>query len=190
MTLPTNASSKDAHESAELMTKHLVDIGDGRHLNLICVGQGSPTIVFEQGLGSHLLHWAKVVGPASEFAQACFYDRAGYGYSDPSNRPSTAMNATSDLHTLLQRAGLRGPFILVGHSLGGLFLTLYADRFGAEVAGLVLVEPSFTDQDKDESDEQRKRDAVMFEVGVKHAARLRCPCAGRQARGRKTLGVF
>jgi pimeloyl-ACP methyl ester carboxylesterase len=122
-----------------------IDIG-GRHLNLVCDGQGSPTVVFLQGLGGGITAWDRVRNPVSALARACFYDRAGFGYSDPATQPSTADNETNDLHALLRRAGIKGPIILMGHSLGGLYATLYADKFPDEVGGLVLVDPSFAGQ--------------------------------------------
>lgn len=144
-----------------LMAKNLVDIG-GRRLNLTCTGQGSPTVVFELGLGSNLLHWQRVAGDVSAFARACFYDRAGHGFSDPSGSVGDAMSVTNDLHELLQRAGVKPPLVLVGHSLGGLFQTLYADRFLNDVGGIVLIDPSFADQDKDISPSERASDEKGF----------------------------
>ena len=126
--------------------KHLVGIGDGRRLNMVCTGKGSPTVVFMQGLGSSFADWWKVRGPVSAFTRECFYDRAGLGYSDPSNKPSTAENAANDLHALLRAAGIKDRVVLVGASLGGLFATYYTDKFGSDVAGLVLVDPSFSGQ--------------------------------------------
>ena len=152
--------------SSALMDKRLVRIDGGRRLNLVCVGQGSPTIVFESGLGSNLLHWQKVIEPVSQLSRACFYDRAGYGYSDPPGRPSTAANAVRDLRALLLRSGERRPVLLVGHSLGGLYATLYADRFPRDVGGLVLIEPSFAEQDKDEDAAQRAADEAEFKKNI------------------------
>jgi alpha/beta hydrolase family protein len=118
-----------------------VDIG-GRHLNLVCNGQGDPTVVFLQSLGGGITAWDKVRASVSAFTRTCFYDRAGFGYSDPATQPSSADNETNDLHALLKRAPVKRPIILVGHSLGGLYATLYADKFPDEVGGLVLVDPS------------------------------------------------
>lgn len=112
-------------------------------MNMVCVGHGAPTVLFEYGASSHLLAWQKIVLPVSAFTRACFYDRAGYGFSDPSPKPMTADNVTDDLHALLHSAGIPEPIVIVGHSLGGLYATLYTDKFPSEVAGLVLIDPSF-----------------------------------------------
>jgi len=132
----------------ELIAKNLVDIGNGRRLNIVCMGSGSPTLVFDTGLGGNILNWQKVQVPASEITRACFYDRAGYGYSDPTPDPMTADNITNDLHALLQHAGLSGPVVLVGVSIAGIYATLYTDKFPSEVAGLVLIEPTSADYGK------------------------------------------
>src|ERR1043165_5719460 len=87
-----------------LMGKHLVDIGGRRQMNLVCMGHGSPAVVFEYGLGGHLLNWQKVQAPIAALTTACFYDRAGYGTSDPSDRAMTAQNVTDDLYWLLDKA--------------------------------------------------------------------------------------
>lgn len=131
--------------SPALPTKHLVAISAGRHLNMICIGEGRPTVVFEQGADGDILDWQKVAPSAAALTRACFYDRAGYGFSDPALYPMTAENATDDLHALLLAAQI-GRVVLVGHALGGLYATLYADRFASDVAGLVLVDPAFAGQ--------------------------------------------
>lgn len=165
---------------ARLMQKHLVAIGGGRQLNLVCLGHGSPTLVFEYGFGSNLLHWQKIADEASQITRACFYDRAGYGYSSPPGRPSTAANAVADLHALLLRSRIKRPIVLVGHSLGGLYATLYADRYRHDVAGLVLVEPSFAEQDRDEDASQRAKDEVAFKSSTSQFRR--CAALARSGR--------
>ena len=163
----TAVAAPKADATLDLMQQHLVDIGGGRHLNLICFGEGAQTVVFEYGLGSNLLHWSKIARPVSEFGKACFYDRAGYGFSDPSEAPATATSVTDDLHALLKQAGVGGPIILVGHSMGGLYATLYADRFFDELAGLVLIDPSFARQDATVSAAERARDESGHRDAVK-----------------------
>jgi pimeloyl-ACP methyl ester carboxylesterase len=144
---PVAAIAQTSAGSPELLGKNLVDIGGGRRMNIVCIGQGSPTIVFDYGMGEHILVWQKVQAPVSAITKACFYDRAGYGFSDPSDGPMTADNVTDDLHALLHAAGITGPLVLVGHSLGGLYATLYTDKFPSQVAGLVLIDPSFAGQE-------------------------------------------
>jgi len=132
--------------ATELLQPHLVDIGGRRRLNFHCVGSGSPTIVFEQGGEGFLTNWARVQAAASALTRTCFYDRAGFGYSDPPDGPVTALSVTDDLHALLQKAGVRGAVVIVGHSVGGFYATMYADRFPRDVAGLVLLDPGFSGQ--------------------------------------------
>lgn len=134
-----------AQENPELIKPHLVDIGGGRHLNMVCIGSGTPAVVFELGGLSHLLHWQKIQQPVSAFTRACFYERAGTGFSDPPGRPVTADNVADDLHSLLHAAGIVEPIVLVGHSLGGAYATHYTDKYESEVAGLVLIDPAFVE---------------------------------------------
>lgn len=148
-----------------LFEKHLVRIEGERRLNLVCAGQGSPVVLFEQGTGGNVLNWARVASRVATITRACFYDRAGYGYSDPISRPSTAMNITDDLHNLVRRAQLKRPLILVGHSRGGFYSILYADRFPSEVAGLILIDPSFAGQDEPIPVNERSDAFKSFETG-------------------------
>jgi pimeloyl-ACP methyl ester carboxylesterase len=124
----------------------MVDIG-GRRIQLDCRGSGSPTVVFEAGLSAGgSLSWSAVQPKIAARTRACSYSRAGLMWSDPSDAPPSARQVAHDLHTALARAGERGPYVLVGQSLGGLFATSFTRHFGAEVAGLVLVDPSHPDQ--------------------------------------------
>ncbi|MDQ3040001.1 MAG: alpha/beta hydrolase [Pseudomonadota bacterium] len=120
----------------------LVDVGQGRRMNLYCQGQGDITVVFDSGLSDWSSTWALVQPAVATRTRACSYDRAGMGYSDASPRPGSPANIVEDLHTLLQRAGISGKRVLVGHSLGGFNMKLYAATYPSEVAGMVLVDPS------------------------------------------------
>ena len=120
-------------------TGGLIDVG-GHELYLSCVGTGSPTVVLEPGAGatSSQLGWiAPVVGRST---RVCVYDRAGRGWSEPADSPQDGAQIAADLHTLLQRAGEPGPYVLAGHSFGGLYVRIFAARYPDEVAGLVLVD--------------------------------------------------
>jgi pimeloyl-ACP methyl ester carboxylesterase len=117
----------------------LIDIG-GYRLHLNCLGGGSPTIVFDSGLSDDSLAWYKVQPALVRQTRACTYDRAGLGWSDPSPLPRTSRVMATELHTLLENAHVRGPYILVGHSLAGLNVRLFAALYPQETVGLVLVD--------------------------------------------------
>lgn len=116
----------------------LVDAG-GYRLHLYCTGTGTPTVVFESGLGMSLNAWALVQPAVAEFTRACSYDRPGYGWSDEPPVPRTGSRTAEDLHCALANAGIPGPYILVGHSSGGGQVRLFASRYSSDVAGLVIV---------------------------------------------------
>ena len=115
-------------------------------LHILCMGTGSPTIVLEAGLGGNYLDWTLTQPLIAQHHQICAYDRAGAGFSLPTARSRTAANITDDLHALVGAAQLPTPFILVGHSFGGMMALHYAKRFPSDVAGLVLLDPMHPDQ--------------------------------------------
>jgi len=123
----------------------MVDVG-GYRLHIACVGQGGPTVVLDAALGNMSAHWARVQQEVATTTRVCAYDRAGLGWSEPGPGPRDAAHITSELHTLLGNAGIPGPYIMVGHSFGGLYTQLYAARYPEQVAGAVLVESSHPQQ--------------------------------------------
>lgn len=124
----------------------LVDIG-GRRLHIDCRGSGSPTVVFESGLDLNgSLSWSLVHPKIAETTRACAYSRAGILWSDPHDAPQNGKSVAEDLHTALAKSGEQGPFVLVGHSLGGSYIMTYTKYFSAAVAGLVFVDTSHPDQ--------------------------------------------
>ncbi len=139
------AKSAVIDDPAYSRAQRLVEVEPGRKLNLYCIGKGSPTVVFESGLTDETDVWALVQPVIAEHTQACSYDRAGSGYSDPGRRAGTSANIVDDLHTLLSAAALKPPYILVGHSYGGMNARLYADLYRDDVAGMVLIDPSEED---------------------------------------------
>ncbi len=134
-------------ETAFLSPHTLVPIDGSRRLNLFCTGSGTPAVIMDSGLGGGMVFWRHVIIPISAFTQACVYDRAGYGFSDPATRPSDATNAVDDLHRLLKTGALPTPVVYVGHSLAGLFGLLFAGTYPSELAGAVLIDPSIAHQD-------------------------------------------
>ncbi len=125
----------------------MVDVG-GFQMHIHCQGQDSedtPTVLMEAAEFS--LSWASVQPEIAKFARVCAYDRAGLGWSEPSPDPRTGENIVSELHLLLERAGEKPPYLLVGHSKGGMYVRLFAQKYPREVAGMVLVDSSHEEQE-------------------------------------------
>ena len=123
----------------------LVDVG-GYRLHIYCEGEGIPTIIFDSGTGGFSLEWTRVQNVLSRRTRVCSYDRAGYGWSDMGPLPRTSMRITRELHTLLVKADVTGPYILAGHSFGGYTAQLFARNYPEETAGLVLIDASHPEQ--------------------------------------------
>jgi pimeloyl-ACP methyl ester carboxylesterase len=124
----------------------LVDIGGGQRLNLYCLGSGSPTVILDAGMGDSTISWAMVQPGMAKTTRVCSFDRAGLGFSDAARRSSTPINQAEDLHALLGAAGIKPPYVMVGHSLAGMNVRVYADKYPDDVVGLVIVEGSHEDQ--------------------------------------------
>ncbi|HSF83113.1 MAG TPA: alpha/beta hydrolase, partial [Anaerolineales bacterium] len=123
----------------------LVDVG-GYKMHINCTGQGSPTVILAAGSLEYSLFWALVQPEVAGFTRVCAYDRAGYGWSESSPRPRTAIIMVEELHTLLTNGKIEGPYVLVGHSLGGMMMRVYAQKYPDEVTGLVLVDSIHEEQ--------------------------------------------
>ncbi len=150
----------------------MVDVGDHR-LHLYCTGapdpgvETSPTVILDAGLGGYSHDWLRVQPQVAQFARVCAYDRAGYAWSDPGPPPRDSRQVVADLHALLTNANVPPPYVLVGHSFGGLNARFYAKQYPDQVAGVVLVDatpedvyddPAF-DADQREND---RGDVTMF----------------------------
>jgi pimeloyl-ACP methyl ester carboxylesterase len=156
-----------------------VDLG-GYKLDINCTGHGSPTVILESELGGLALSWQRVQSGIEKFTRVCSYDRAGYGWSNSGPMPRTSGQIVQELHMLLQRAGEKPPYVLVGHSLGGFNVRVFNGQYRNEVAGMVLVDASHEDQvrdlpsgvrerwDNSVKDVQRQREfnAVLTWLGV------------------------
>ena len=119
-----------------------IDVGDGRQLYLTCRGGGSPTVVMEAGGAGHSGSWRFVQPDVSEFTRVCVYDRAGTGRSESVRPHGTTQAITEELHALLGAAGVNRPYVLVGHSLGGIIVRQFATDFPNEIKGMGLVDSS------------------------------------------------
>jgi pimeloyl-ACP methyl ester carboxylesterase len=127
-------------------TGRLINVG-GLKMHMDCTGQGSPTVILESGLGDSYISWRKVQPQMEKFTRVCSYDRAGLGFSGTSSRPRTSQVIAEELHALLRAADIAPPYVLVGHSMGGFDVRLFASLYRGEVAGMVLVDSSHPDQE-------------------------------------------
>jgi pimeloyl-ACP methyl ester carboxylesterase len=136
-----------ATEARNLPTRvgQAVDIG-GRTLNLYCSGEGTPTVILEPGGNSPGYDWVLQQSKMAAFTRACWYDRAGVGWSDPPFSPRTGASIADDLHEALHRAGVLPPYVMVGASVGGEYIRIYTARYPTDVAGLVFVDSATPDQ--------------------------------------------
>jgi pimeloyl-ACP methyl ester carboxylesterase len=139
--LLVSAAVLKAQEPAPPPLGQLVDIG-GRRLHIYCTGSGSPTVVTESGSSSFSIEWALVQNRVSAFTRICSYDRAGFAWSDRGPAENTVEETMDDLYLLLRAAHLQPPYVLVGHSLGGMYVRAYQRRHPEDVVGLVLVDPT------------------------------------------------
>jgi pimeloyl-ACP methyl ester carboxylesterase len=126
----------------------LVELRDRRRIHLFCLGNGLPTVILTAGLGDWAAIWGNVQAPIALKTRVCAWDRAGFGYSDPSSAPQDVGHTTADLEAALKNSGIDGPYVLVGHSMGGYESLLFADRHPSQVLGMVLIDPSFPDQSR------------------------------------------
>jgi pimeloyl-ACP methyl ester carboxylesterase len=123
----------------------LVDAG-GMRLHINCSGSGSPAVVLEAGFPGSSLDWLLVQPAVAKFTRVCSYDRAGFGWSEPGKPPRSSAQIAGELHALLTAANVPGPYVLVGHSMGGLYVRAFAAQFPQAVAGMVLVDATHEDQ--------------------------------------------
>ena len=147
------ASSAAAAPGDDIYTRPglIAPARDGARLNLVCLGTGSPTVVFDSGFLDWSPAWATVQPAIARFTRNCSYDRAGSGFSGPGPLPRTSERIATELHDALRAAGIAGPYILVGHAFGGDHVRAFADLFPADVAGLILEEADANDVDTPEN---------------------------------------
>jgi len=124
---------------------NLIDVGAFK-MHIYCVGEGSPTVILEALSGGFSSYWAWVQSEVTKQVRVCAYDHAGFGWSENDSEPESPQRTAQNLHTLLTNAGITGPFVMVGHSKGGLYVREYAAMYPQEVAGMVLLDSSHPDQ--------------------------------------------
>jgi len=167
-----------------LMQRTFVTLADGRRIHAACIGHGSPTVLFEQGGEASILNWQQVQPAITALTRTCFYDRAGFGYSDPPPGQITAITVTDDTRAVLVALHVKGPVVIVGHSIGGFYGTIYAERFPGAVAGLVLVDPGFGGQVQPRDQAQKDPWLRYIRSGEAHLLE----CADMARRGRQHIG--
>src|SRR5918998_4183603 len=123
----------------------MVDV-DGHLMHINCIGEGGPTVILEAANLGMSAHWVRVQQQLAQTTRVCAYDRAGMGWSEAGPERRDARQISGELHTLLKGAGTEGPYVLVGHSYGGLYTQMYAGRYPEEVAGVVLLDSSHPEQ--------------------------------------------
>jgi pimeloyl-ACP methyl ester carboxylesterase len=137
---------REASETNPYLTSgRLIEVG-GHQMHLDCVGSGSPTVLLEPGAGGTSASMAWVAPAVASHTQVCVYDRAGRGGSQPADGPQDGARVATDLHTLLHLAGVPGPYVLAGHSFGGLYVRIFAAHYPDEVAGLVLIDSTASEE--------------------------------------------
>jgi pimeloyl-ACP methyl ester carboxylesterase len=129
-------------------SERLVELPDGRRIFMRCEGTGSPVVLFESGYRGGAGAWAKLQPALARTTKTCAYDRAGYGRSDPGPLPRDGAAVARDLDAALRAERIDGPFVMVGHSAGGLYARLFSNLRPRDVVGMVLVDPSVEHQDQ------------------------------------------
>jgi len=137
------ATARDAQTYKPL--DQMVDV-NGIQMRLDCSGTGSPTVVLEAGGESSAIVWARVQGDVAQFTRVCSYDRAGYGWSDPVREELVPQRVAEMLHDLLAQAGEKPPYLMVAHSMGGVYVRTFTAVYPADVVGMVLVDTSHENQ--------------------------------------------
>ena len=166
---------------------------NNRLMHIHVTGEGTPTVLFESGMGASCLSWTLVQPAVAEFSRAVSYDRAGHGWSDPAQEPRTARRIAQELRALLNLAGVPGPCVLVAHSFGGYVSRAFAHLYRGEVAGVVLVDSIHPAEWENPTPDQ----LMMVHVGLRYAriaawlARLGVVrfCLARVAKGSPRLGL-
>lgn len=150
----------------------------GYSLNINCTGQGIPTTILESGLEDQSVDWSTVQPGIAKFTRVCSYDRAGYGWSNPGPMPRTSIQIAKELHTLLQNAGEKSPYVLVGHSFGAVNVRVYNGLYPNDVVGMVLADggsedvklpdsiQKLSDADLKRRQQERRWAVVRYQLGI------------------------
>lgn len=163
------------------------DTAGGHKVESVVAGQGLPVVVFENGLGATLDWWAKVWPEAARESTVLAYNRAGYGQSEAATQPRDGTHIVEELRALLRARKLAPPYVLVGHSLGGLYMQLYARQYPREVAALVLVDATHPEQLKGAGDPQTWPSWLKLSFGLLSSDTAKQELAALDATGQAVL---
>jgi pimeloyl-ACP methyl ester carboxylesterase len=183
-----NTPTPEQEMTIYLKPQLVVHIDKGRTINFVCMGHGSPTVILTAGLGGWSFNW-ELVQPAlaERNARLRLWDRAGAGFSSPSPETQDIVHTTEDLEQALQKAGIRGPYVMVGHSLGAFESLRFTDRNRQSVVGMVLVDPDIPDRgtlDERLAPQFAAVSAALQDQDVKQRRDRRRTAAGRHAEER------
>jgi pimeloyl-ACP methyl ester carboxylesterase len=184
----TPASTPEDGMTPYLTPQRVVPIEKGRTINLVCLGQGSPTVILTAGLGGWSYAWGNVQPAIAERTRVCAWDPAGTGFSSPSPEPQDIVHITQDLERALKSASVEGPYVVVGHSLGGFVSLRFADLHPRSVVGMVLVDPDIPDRAA-VVERLAPQLATVFRVFQDQAVKPRQDCAAQLRRNALKSGT-
>lgn len=118
---------------------------NGHQMHMVCTGEGSPTVILQAGATAEALWWHRIQTELAQTTRVCAYDRLGLGWSDTTSDSRDALTLTSELHALLEQAGIEAPYLMAGHSFGAVLTRIYAAQYPEKVMGVVLVDSQFID---------------------------------------------
>ena len=166
---PSLLAQQAKTDSQPTFQTQFVDVG-GYKLRLQTAGSGAPTVILDSGFGNGLGVWSDVFREVASFTRVAAYDRAGLGESEPGPEPRSFTQIATELHTLLQRADIAPPYVLVGHSMGGGNVRAFAHLFKEEVAGIVFVDPVNATTFRAQSEKEREAATGTEEAAIKNAS--------------------
>lgn len=180
-------AAPDPLYSAYVEPRDLATLPDGRTIHLFCAGGGSPTVILTAGFSDWSAQWGKVFAPIAAHTRTCSWDRAGYGFSGPGTLPQDVQHTTADLEAALKAADVTGPYVMVGHSMGGFESLLFTDKHRDAVVGMVLVDPSIPGQARLVKAAAPKFSLAQDQMGEQYIQK-KTGCAARIESGKLTPG--
>jgi pimeloyl-ACP methyl ester carboxylesterase len=139
---------------------------NGRQMHIVCIGEGSPAVILQSGATAESLWWYQVQHQLAKHTRVCAYDRAGLGFSEAATGTRDGVTITSELHTLLEQAGVPGPYVMAGHSFGAVWTRVFAAQYPHEVDGIVMVDSTFVPGQRDVAGWKSFNDVIQVPLWV------------------------